>query len=642
MAGLLNIGLTGLNAAQLQLNTTSHNIVNAGTPGFTRQTVALSTNTPQFSGSGFFGQGVQVANVTRQYSQFLENQVLSADNKRAEYATYSAQIAQINDLLADPQAGLSPALQQFFAGVQEVAANPNSVPARQAMISSAQALVTRFQSLDTRLAEVRAGTEGEIEYTVNSINSLAAQIADLNKRIVLAQAGGSGYQPNDLLDQRNAAVAELNKLVKTSTVVDKDGQMSVFIGSGQSLVRGGSYSRLGTELDPSDPTRNRVTMLAPNGNQVPLPENLLNGGALGGLLAFRREALDPAQDRLNLIARQLTEIFNEQHRLGVDLDGVLGGDFFRSSMVRRESGTSDAPTVRIGNDTLLTNDQYRLTYDDAAGSYTLTRLSDNSVIADPADVGLVISTPATTTAGDSFIIEPLRGAARNLAVAINDPAKIAAGSPVSVELPLSNAGNATVKNIRVTSVDGMSGAYPQFPAFTVEYSGGALTLNPPATGTITPATYDPTTESAGKEFTISFGGSEFSFTMSGAPADGDVLSFAPTELGVADNRNAVALGALQTGKSMLTSSSGESTATFQSAYSQLVSQIGNRAREAQVGEKAQESLLTQATNARESLSGVNLDEEAANLIRFQQAYQASGRVMAVAQRLFDELISISR
>jgi flagellar hook-associated protein 1 len=195
MAGLLNIGLTGLNAAQLQLNTTSHNIVNAGTPGFTRQTVALSTNTPQFSGSGFFGQGVQVANVTRQYSQFLENQVLSADNKRAEYATYSAQIAQINDLLADPEAGLSPALQQFFAGVQEVAANPNSVPARQAMISSAQALVTRFQSLDTRLAEVRDGTEGEIEYTVNSINSLAAQIADLNKRIVLAQAGGRAISP---------------------------------------------------------------------------------------------------------------------------------------------------------------------------------------------------------------------------------------------------------------------------------------------------------------------------------------------------------------------------------------------------------------------------------------------------------------
>lgn len=642
MAGLLNIGLTGLNAAQLQLNTTSHNIVNAGTAGYTRQTVALSTNTPLFSGAGFFGQGVQLANVTRQYSQFLENQVLSADNKRVEYSTYAGQIAQINDLLADQQAGLSPALQDFFAGVQEVAANPNSIPARQAMISSAQALVSRFQTLDARLSEVREGTEGEIEYTVNAINSLAAQVADLNKRIMIAQAGGAGFQPNDLLDQRNAAVAELNKLVKTSTVVDKDGQMSVFIGSGQSLVRGGNFSTLGTQLDPSDPTRNRVTMVAPNGSQVPLPENLLGGGALGGLLAFRREALDPAQDRLNLVARQLTEIFNDQHNLGVDLDGVLGGDFFKSSMVRREAGASDEPTVRIGNDTLLTNEQYRLTYDDATGGYTLTRLSDNSVIADPADVGLVINTPGVTTAGDSFIIEPLRGAARNMSVGITDPAKIAAGSPVSVELPLSNAGNAAVKDIRMTSVAGMATTYPQFPGFTVEYSGGALTLNPPATGTITPATYNPATESAGKEFTVSFGGSEFTFTMTGSPADGDVLSFAPTELGVADNRNAVALGALQTGKSMLTNAAGEGTATFQSAYSQLVSQIGNRAREAQVGEKAQETLLAQATNARESLSGVNLDEEAANLIRFQQAYQASGRVMAVAQRLFDELISISR
>src|SRR5690606_22926107 len=217
MAGLLNIGLTGLNAAQLQLNTTSHNITNAGTPGYSRQIVVQTTNDPLYSGVGFFGQGTRVAAVNRQYSQFLENQVLTADNRRSEFAAYSAQITQINNLLADPTAGLSPAMQAFFAGAQEVAANPSSIPARQALISAAESLVSRFQALDQRLTEVRSGVESEIGATVDSINVLAEQIAELNKRIVLAQAGGAGVPANDLLDQRNVLVSELNQLVKTST-----------------------------------------------------------------------------------------------------------------------------------------------------------------------------------------------------------------------------------------------------------------------------------------------------------------------------------------------------------------------------------------------------------------------------------------
>lgn len=641
MAGLLNIGLTGLNAAQLQLNTTSHNIANAATPGYSRQTVVQTTNEPMFSGVGFFGQGVRVAAVNRQYSQFLENQVLSADNRRAEYSAYSGQIAQLNNMLADSDVGLSPVLQAFFAGVQDVAANPSSVPARQAMISAGEALAAQFRALDSRMAEIRQGTEGEIGATVDTINSLAKQVAELNQRIAVAQAAGAGVAPNDLLDQRNNVVSELNKLVKTSTVLESDGQLSVFIGSGQNLVLGNSVTQLGTAPNALDPERQDIVLIAPNGAQIAMPESLVQGGALGGLLAFRRDALDPSQNRLNLLARSITEAFNAQHTLGVDLDGNLGQDFFNSTLVQRESGTSAAPQVSIADDNVLTSDRYRLTYTDATGGYSLVRLPDNAPVALPSDIGLSITPPATSTPGDSFIIEPLRNAARDMGLAFTDPRLIAAGSPVSVNVPATNAGTGKIDQIDVGSVDGMASGYPQFADFNVSFAANTLTV--PAGYTITPAAYDPAAESAGKSFTVTGpGGYEFSFRLAGLPQNGDTFTFQPTAEGVSDNRNAVALGALQTARTMLTSAAGEPTTNFQSAYSQLVTLVGNKAREAQVGEAAQETLLQQASDARDALSGVNLDEEAANLIRYQLAYQASGRVMSIAQRLFDELLSIGR
>lgn len=324
MAGLLNIGLTGLNAAQSQLATTSHNISNAGTAGFHRQTVVQTTQNPLFSGVGFFGNGTRISSVTRAYDQFLENQVLSADNRRAEYSAYSAQISQINNLLADPASGLGTAMDGFFSGVQEVAANPTSLAARQALISSAEALVTRFQTIDGRLTEIRQGVETELATTVTQINSYARAIGEMNRQIVVAQSAGAGVPANDLLDQRGQLVSELNQLIRVNTLEQSDGSISVFVGSGQNLVSGQNASQLATVPSANDPQRASIAIVASNGNQVLLPERLLTGGQLAGLLAFRSESLDPAQNRLGLIAASLATAFNEQHKLGVDLDGALG------------------------------------------------------------------------------------------------------------------------------------------------------------------------------------------------------------------------------------------------------------------------------------------------------------------------------
>ena len=660
MASLLNVGISGLNAAQAGLVTTGHNISNAGTPGFNRQGIVQSNQIPVFSGSGFFGTGTQVDNVRRIYSQYLENQVLSADTRRAELETYSSQIAALDNMLADPDAGLSTGLEAFFKGVQEVAANPASVAARQSLISSAQALTGRFASINNRIEEVRAGNETVIAGAATEISTFAQQIADINNRIVIAQAGTDGQQPNDLLDQRNQLLRELNQIVRISTLEESNGSLSVFVGSGQPLVVGGQASTIITTPSAEDPTRLALAIDLPAGGQIVFPDRVLTGGQLGGALAFRRETLDTAQNQLGLIAAGVAEHFNNQHRLGQDLDGAFGLDFFTgvAPSVNALAGATSAVSVGFGAAENLTGDDYLLTVNSAAATgYVLTRESDGAQVT-AADVGLTVTLGATVD-GDQFMVRPTRHAARDIAVGINDTRLVAAAGPVLGDATLSNAGTGTISNVKAVSIAGMDGIpadnKPDFSTITLTYdnsAGGRLVV--PAGFTPSPLPYNTGTESAGKDFTLtSPAGFVISFRFSGVPTTGDTFTLSPNRngagIGVSDNRNMVELGNLQLGKSMLTRRdgsgvpiAGQQTASFQSVYSQLVASVGSKAREVSVGEEAQTRLLEQANEAKEGVSGVNLDEEAANLVRFQQAYQASGRVMQIASRLFDEILALGR
>jgi flagellar hook-associated protein 1 len=657
MSGMLNIGLTGLNASQAQLTTTSHNITNAAVQGYNRQRAIQTSTHPFLTGAGFFGQGTQIDAVTRQYSKFVENQMLSASNRQSEFSTYHEQIRQINNLLADQSSGLSPALHDFFKGVQEVASNPSSIPGRQAMISTAESLVARFQNLDQRLTEVRQGVEGELEAYAIKISSYAEQIAETNAAIIRAQKGGPQIPANDLLDQRNRLVAELNEVIKVNAIEQNDGQFAVFIGSGQALVMGQNYNTMQAIRGQNDPQRFDLQLTDFNGNQSRLPENVLTGGALGGLLDFRRVTLDDAQNRLGLVALGLVQSFNAQHRLGVDLDGKLGGDFFRAQTPNViPSGGVEATIEDVS---ALAPSDYLLR--DVGGTFELIRLSDNqrtTLAGFPQTIdGMRIDNPTAPFPENGVLIQPTRYLARDIAVAVRDPRQVAAGGPVVVDVPLNNGGNARVEGLMTRNVDGLDGdadGFPDFAPFQVQFNANAFSLPAGMTieryNTATQAwdavnAYDPATDAAGVRFRITAplpAGFELEFELSGSPINNDVFRFAPGSQGIADSRNAVALGALQTTKLLFSTASGARSATFQSTYSQLVTSVGNKTREVQVGEESQAGLLRQASEAREALSGVNLDEEAANLIRYQQTYQASAQVMNVSQRLFDELIGVVR
>ena len=638
-SSVFNIGVSGLAAAQAGLLTTGHNISNASTPGFNRQQIVQSTNTPQFTGAGYFGQGTNVTTVQRIYNQFLASQTLSAQTRLSELNAYADQIRQVDGLLADSSAGLSTALNDFFRGVHEVAANPASIPARQSMLSMAQALVGRFQSVDNRLNEIRDGVDTQLASTVADINSYTTQIAALNQRIILAQAAGPGQPANDLLDQRDQLIAQLNQQVRVTTLTESDGSLSVFVGNGQAVVVGAQSYGLATMQSGEDASRMTVGITLASGGTAALPEAMLTGGTLGGLLAFRRESLDTAQNALGRIALGLAETFNAQHRLGQDLTGALGGNFFTAPAPQvitpnnPPNGGTAAIGVAVASAANLTTSDYRLTAN-GGGNYTLVRLSDNTTVfsatALPQTVdGLTISLASgAANAGDSFLIQPTRAAAHDIAVALTDARSIAAAAPIRTAASNGNSGTGAISAGSVNAPPPVNANLTQ--TVTITFNNPPTTFDVVGTGTGNPAGVAYTAGGS-----ISYNG--WTVEIGGTPAAGDVFTISANSAGVADNRNALLLAGLQTGKTLA-----GGTASYQSAYAQIVSDVGNKTREIQVTATAQESVVKQAEEAQQSLSGVNLDEEAANLLRYQQAYQASGKMIEIADKLFNTLLELGR
>ena len=652
MTSLLSIGKSGLMAAQVGLSTTGHNIANANVPGYSRQTVVQSNMLPQGSGGYFVGTGTEVTQIKRQYDDFLTKQLLGAESNEASLDSFYAQVSQIDNLLADSTSGLSPALQDFFKGVQDATSNASTDASRNAMLSSANTLAARFQGLSDRLNEIGEGVNSQITSTVTQINTYAAQIGKLNNDIAGLTVDPS-KAPNDLLDQRDQMISELNKLVKVTVTKGDANTLTVSIGSGQPLVIGNRNFELATT--PSLTDVSRVTIGYATGNKIsPLPENSLSGGALGGLLDFRSGALDRAQNELGQVAAGLAASFNAQHQLGQDRNGDLGGNFFDDIKAyvgadSRNSSLSTAVVTGVVKDaSALTSSNYDLNFDGT--NFVLTRASDGQATVitpfpqtEPQMIdGVEYSISGDPQAGDHFQVRPTYAAASEFKVALTDVGKIALAAPIATNAPLANtgtgkispgtvdaayldAGNALTAPVTLT-YDSATGELSGFPADkdVVVTANGTSTTYPAGTNV-------PYTDGA----TISFGG--VNVAISGTLGNADTFTVGPNTGGTRDNRNGSLLGDLQA-KNIL---NGGKT-TYQSAYASMVNFVGNKTSEVQIGSIAAGAAVKQASNAQQSVAGVNLDEEAANLLRYQQAYQASGKVMQIASTLFDVLISLGR
>lgn len=646
MAGdSLSIGTSALLAFQRALATSSHNISNVNTPGYSRQQVEFATRAAQGAGNGFIGSGVQTTTVERLYDRFLVEQVRTHTSVSNQLQTFHQFASQIDNLLADPDAGLTPSLQSFFDAVQGVADDPAALPPRRVMLTEGESVVARFHYLQQRLDSLHDAVNTQLTSTVDEVNGLAAGIARLNEDIVL-KGKQFGQPPNDLLDQRDELVRQLSEKVSVRTVPQDDGAMNVFIGKGQTLVVGNRASSLVTRDSDTTPGELIIGLRTAAGASINLGDSL-TGGTLGGALAFRDQALTPALNQLGRVAVGLAQTFNAQQAAGMDLNGGLGAAFFDMPApgvdVDRGNTGSGAVSASFGDVSGLTASDYRLRYD-GGNQYTLRRDSDGQTFSidtggsspyTSAEIdGLTLTLTAGADVGDTFYVRPTRYAARDLGLSLDDPAGIAAAGAVRASAATDNGGDAEVSAGTLVTDSGdpayvAPGAANFMQGFDVSFRTGSGGTAPYADEYSTDGGVTWNAYASGADITRN----GMRVQVSGTPFAGDRVRVEANTSGSSDNRNALELAALQSRKQL-----NGGTADYQGAYGQLVADVGTRTHQAEVNSSAEKVMLGQAVSARESVSGVNLDEEASNLMRFQQAYQAAAKVVATSGELFQVLL----
>ncbi|MEE4296715.1 MAG: flagellar hook-associated protein FlgK [Wenzhouxiangella sp.] len=635
---MLKIGTSGLLATQRALATTANNITNASTEGYNRQRVNLVSRPPEFLGGSFQGTGVQVSSVSRIFDRFLTDEVRAGLSGEGRLSTFAGLAGRVGNIVGSEASGLSGGLQSFFSSLEGLANDPSSTPVRQVVISEAQSLTRRFNTLNSQLASIGREVDGRVSGTVDEINGLANSIAELNERIARAAGGSGGAGPNDLLDQRDQLISDLSQKIEVSTIDQGDGVVNVFVGNGQNLVLGSNVNTLSVGAGTFGPQTQEVFI-----GSTPITRQL-TGGELGGLLDFKREILEPTQNELGRSAVALAQEFNRLQGEGLDLNGQLGTDFFAVGGPEVLGASSNAGAadlqVSIADPAGLTGNDYRLDFDGT--SFSLTNASTGQSVAlsagQQADLlaGNVVQTEGLAlqfaapppAAGDSFQIQPTRTAAGEMRTLFSDPALLAAAAPVRAGADLGNISDATVSfgetadagnpallnNVTITFDDPPT----TFSVFDND-AGVALAANVPFT--------------SGDD--ISYNG--WTIQIDGAPVAGDEFSVESNTSGSGDNRNALRLAGLFEQNIL---DNGNSTLFGQ--VDALVSKVGSATAAADTALLAQQGLLAQSQSARESVSGVNLEEEAANLIRFQQAYEANAQVIRVADTVFQSLINAVR
>jgi len=627
MPDALNISLTGMRAFQRALQVTSHNISNANTPGYSRQVAEFSARIGSGQGNTYLGGGTQIATIRRIYDSMQVDQLRSSTTGFARFDTLNSLSSRIDTLLADPDTGLNTGLQSFFNSVQDVANDPSSVSTRQILIGEAQGVASRFQSLDMRLDELNSEVNGRIELAVDDINRIATSIADLNGQIALAN--NATTPPNDLLDARDALVLELSGQVSVSTTIQDDGNMSVFIGSGQPLVTAGNARLLTATGSEFDLTRMTVAYQGAAGN-TPIDTNSA-GGNLGGLLEFRSRVLDPARQSLGQTATAFALSMNQQNSQGIDLRGNLGGDIFvvapPAVMYSGDNTGSGTATAVVSDLGALTGADYVLDYDGA--TYSLSRADTGEAIAiagsgtvgDPFRAeGLSFSVGGSPAAGDRLLIRSTGDAAGSISSVITDPQAIAMAAPTRTSIAQGNIGNGTISLPSVLDPDDsdlLSSSVIEFTSPTTYSINGAGNF----------------TYSEGSLIVLNGSG----VTISGAPATGDRFLLDANYGASGDNSNGLRMADIQSAGLL-----DGGTISINESYGQLVSGVGAMTHQVQSSLDAQSVVLGNAEAAVSATSGVNLDEEAANLIKYQQAYQAVAQVVAVVSTMFDSLLAATR
>lgn len=625
MSNLLATGSSALIAFQRALSTVGHNVANINTPGYSRQRVEFEARDATYFGYGYQGNGVQIVDVRRMADSLATSRLLDSGGELARLQQLSTLSSRLDQLFSEKATGISAPWSSFFDSVNALSSNAAGSADRESVLAQANALVTRFRQIDQHLDGLDIEVNAGLTAATDEVNRLAKEIAQLN-----GQIGGSSSPSGDLLDRRDQLISELVAFTGGNAATQDGGLVNVFSAGGQPLVVGATASTLVTVPDPYRPERLQVA-LETNGQRVTLDKRAL-GGQIGGLVEFRTTVLDPAMAELGRIATSLAQTFNEGHRAGMDQYGQMGADFFTLPAPRLSSNANNTGnaslTTSVGSVGGLNAQNVLLRFDGAAWVAThpdtgaSIPMTGTGTAADPLVVnGIeVVLASGTPAANDRFLLQPTAGAAGNLGVAITDPGRIAAATPVKATTDLANTGSGKLSGLKVTDA---ANAGLLAPADIEFIDATQYTIN--GTG---PFAYTP-----GQ--TIAYNG--WSVVLDGAPAAGDTFSVGPTGANSSDNGNAKLLSNLDDARVL-----NGGTLTLNGAIGGLTTQVGSAARQADYSAQAQQVIRDQAQAARDAVSGVNLDEEAADLMRLQQAYQAASQIIATADTLFQSLLAATR
>ncbi|KPA88656.1 flagellar hook-associated protein FlgK [Pseudomonas asplenii] len=682
---LLNIGMTGLNAASSALTTTGNNIANVDTAGYSRQQTVQTTAASQRYGNVFIGTGTTLADVRRVYSAYLESQLHTATSLNSDASSYLAQVTPTDSMLSDTNTGMTASLQSFFTSLQAVSTKPTDDAARQNTLSSAKALSDRFNSIAKQLNDQNTGINTNLADMADQVNKLATSIAQLNEQIT--KISPSAGAPNDLMDKRNDAVRQLSELVGTS-VTERGSNYDVYLANGQPLVMGNSTNTLSAVPSKDDPSRYSL-QLDRASSTIDITDTV-SGGEIGGLLRYRTEVLNPSLNELGRVAMVLADQMNKQNAQGIDKNGNFGTAIFndinsaalvsqRSIAKSTNNPASGNLNVNISNTGALTTYDYQVTFTNGT-DYTVkrsdgTNMGSFSTTTTPPPVidGFTLSPNSATpmTAGDSFKVTPTRSGASDIQMVMTDSKSIAAAAALTGVTSANNGGTYTqpvlVDQLGTPNAtnnaqlqDAIKYGTPVKLVFDAAGTGAAAgtqgyTLtdakgNVMGTGTIVPgqgntlnlkinmvdASGNPVmdntvTPPVQKTFTVQT-------TVGGNPKAGESYTISMTGAASSDNRNSAALIGLQTKQTVDTGTASKGI-SLSDAYGKLISNVGTKAAQAKSDSEATTTVLTTAKGARDSLSGVNLDEETGNLVKYQQYYTASSQIIKAAQETFSVLIN---
>ena len=673
MASLINIGMSGLNASQGALATVGNNIANANTSGYSRQQIVQGSGASQQVGGVFIGTGTTLADVRRVYNSYLDAQLQTTTSLNGDAQAYLDQIGTVDKLLSDKNTGVSAALSSFFSSLQTSAAAPGDVSARQLLLTSAQTLSNRFNSISSQLNQQNEGINSQLDTLTSMVNQHTATIASLNKQI--AQATTAGNTPNNLLDARNEAVRTLNELVGV-TVQEHDNVYDITLGTGQTLVQGSTSNTLSAVPGQVDKSQFSIQInYQQSSSDV---TSVLSGGKIGGLLRYRDDVLAPAINDLGRTAIVVADAINKQLGQGLDANGEFGSSMFnsinsekaitqRSLAATGNSAGSSNLNVSISDSSQLTAYDYKVTFTSAT-EYTVQR-SDGQDAKGPFKLGdkqvidgftLQLPKDGAVAAGDTFKVSPTRTGASAIGVQMSDANKLAFAGPLVAGAGGSNSGTGAVGGLSLSSVldiyggvdlgksqSDIEGAMPVRIAFDEAGADGTQTyrvLNEAGKeigkGSIVPGQDNkvtinvPVTNADGTTTNVGF-----DTVISGSPGKGDSFDIKFNKDGKADNRNGNELLALQTKATVGVGKDGTGGVSMATSYSQLVSKVGGKASQAAVDGTANGAALAYAKEVRNSVSQVNLDEEASNLVKFQQYYTASSQIIKAAQATFSTLIN---